>query len=310
MGYFDLHCDTILTCLDNKSTFRNNGLHIDLDKVSVKPYVQCGAVFVYDSLRGEAAYNHFLKAYNYMKELSVKDKFTFILSKEDLISVTENKSIGIIPTIEGGAAVAGSLEKLDKVIDMGVKMMTLTWNGSNEIGSGIGDAAADFGLTEFGKKAVKRMGERNMIVDISHASEKLFWDVCEYSDKPMVASHSNAKALCGHRRNLTDEQFAEIVRRGGLVGLNFYKAFLSDVEEKACIETIFEHADYLLSKGGENVLAMGSDFDGSDIPADLRGIAGVEDILNVFVKHNYSSELIEKIFYKNAYEFTLRHYCL
>jgi len=308
MGYFDLHCDTILTCLDQKKTFRNNGLHIDLNKATVLPYVQCAAVFVFDSLRGEAAYDHFLKAYSYMKELAEKDKFTFIMNKEDLISVTENKSIGIIPTIEGGAAVAGSLEKLDKVIDMGVKMMTLTWNGSNEIGSGIGDPDADFGLTEFGKKAVRRMGERNMIVDISHASEKLFWDVCEYSDKPMVASHSNSKVLCSHRRNLTDEQFAEIVRRGGLVGLNFYKDFLSNEPEKACVESIFEHADYLLSKGGENVLAMGSDFDGSDIPADLHGIAGVEDILNVFVKHNYSSELIEKIFYRNACDFMLKHY--
>lgn len=308
MAYFDLHCDTLCECERKNIGLWNNGLHVDLAKIKQFPYIQCCAAWIPDSLRGDAAFEHFKKLYNVLLKQSENGGFTMIRCKADMEKVDADGTIGLIPTIEGGAAIAGKLENIDKIADLGVKMMTLTWNGSNEIGSGIGDDMADYGLTEFGRSAVRRMNDRKIIIDISHASERLFYDVCEHSSEPFVASHSNSKTLCSNRRNLTDTQFAEIVKRKGLVGLNFYKDFLNNESEKACIGSIFEHADYFMSLGGEDVVSFGSDFDGSDIPNDLNGIAGIDDILDVFVKHNYSSQLISKLFYKNARDFMLISY--
>lgn len=308
MRYFDLHCDTLCACCDRETGLFDNGLHVDFSKALSLPYIQCCAAWIDDIYRKEDAFNRFKAIYTALEKEESKGGFTVIRSKNDLIKVTEESAVGVIPTIEGAAAFAGKLENIDKIADLGIKMVTLTWNGSNEVGSGIGDEEADFGLTEFGRAAVKRMNDRNMIVDVSHASEKLFYDVCEYSEMPFAASHSNAKSLCSHRRNLTDQQFSEIVRRGGLVGINFYKDFLDNDPEKASMEAIFEHADYFLSKGGEDIVAMGSDFDGSDIPDDLNGVAGIPNLYDIFLRHNYSEDLVDKLFYRNALEFMCKFY--
>ena len=308
MRYFDLHCDTLFECDKNSVGLKNNGLHVDLVKATVGPYIQCFAAWIPDTLRGDAAFNHFEKLAKILKCESETGNILFIKSQEDVVFTEKSNKIGGILTIEGGAAFGGKLENIQKAAKMGVKMVTLTWNKSNEIGSGIGSDNSSIGLTCFGKNAIAEMEKNNIIVDISHASEKLFYDVCEAADKPFVASHSNSKHICNHKRNLSDEQFFEIKNRGGLVGINFYKAFLTDNPDKASVESIFEHADYFMSLGGENILAMGSDFDGSDIPNDMTGISSIEKLSEIFRKHNYSEELIDKIFYKNAKDFMLKSY--
>lgn len=176
--------------------------------------------------------------------------------------------------------------------------MTLTWNGKCEVGDG-----ADFkgGLSNFGYEVVKKMEETGIIIDISHASEKLFDDVSQIASKPFIATHSNSRAVCSHRRNLTDEQFETIKSVKGLVGITFCNYFLSD-KKQACFDDLLRHIEYFLERGGENVLAVGSDFDGAELPECISGIESIEKIYENFLKY-YSKELLNKIFFENAYNF-------
>ena len=222
-------------------------------------------------------------------------------------TAAEKGLCGAILTVEGGAALGGSLSHVEDLLERGVRVLTLTWNGANELGSGILEED-DRGMTDFGRRAVHALTEGGCVMDVSHASEKLFWDLCETTSRPFIATHSDSKALCAAPRNLTDEQFAEIVRRGGLVGLNFCTAFLRNEAEKARTLDILRHADHFLSRGGEKVLAMGSDFDGCPLPPDMRGISSIPALYELFYKElKLSEETLDAIFYHNAFAFFTRH---
>ena len=138
-----------------------------------------------------------------------------------------------------------------------------------------------------------------MAVDVSHLSDAGFYDVAELSDYPFVASHSNARSLCGDKRNLTDEMISIINQRGGIIGLNFYVGFLKD-DENAGMTDIIRHAEYMLSLGCENSLCLGSDFDGCDIPLEMTGVESINELYESFLRLNYSEELVNKIFSRNA----------
>lgn len=306
MRYFDLHCDTLFECEKKHLGLTDNGLHVDFNRAPANPYLQCFAAWIPDTLRGEEAFAHFVRLAAVYQEEARKGVFVPVTDRESF-QEAERIGRGGILTIEGGAAFGGKLDHIREAASLGVKIATLTWNGANEIGTGIGCDDTAAGLTDFGRKAVSVMEEVGILPDVSHSSLRLFEDLCCCCSGPILATHSNAKKLCGHRRNLTDRQFSEIVRRKGLVGINFYRAFLNNEEEKACMEDIFEHTDYFLSLGGEDCVAMGSDFDGSDIPSDMRGIESVEPLYEVFLRHHYSEALIDKIFYRNAADFMLFH---
>ena len=166
-------------------------------------------------------------------------------------------------------------------------MLTLTWNGGKRAGPG-GDGSGRRGAYPFGRQVVPALEQAGILVDVSHASPELFWDVMALAKKPVVASHSNAKAVCGHPRNLTDEQFTAIRDAGGLVGLNFYKGFLNDRPEQAAMEDVLRHAEHFLSLGGEDTLAMGSDFDGAALPADMPGLEAVPQLYELFLRRKLS----------------------
>ena len=144
-------------------------------------------------------------------------------------------------------------------------------------------------------------------MDISHASERLFYDTAEVSRLPFVASHSDAKTVCPHRRNLTDEQFRVICERGGLVGLNFCRDFLHKQSTNAKMYDIIRNAEHFLALGGEKTLAIGGDFDGADIPADMDGIHSMPALYEMFLHHNYSETLVRDIFFNNALDFFCRY---
>ena len=205
---------------------------------------------------------------------------------------------GAILTVESGAVLGGKLERVQECKRLGVGMCTLTWNGATELGRGV-MAPGSTGLTEFGRQAVKAMEEAGILIDISHASPELFWDVAEIAVKPLVASHSNAKAVCGHPRNLEKEQFEAIRDSGGLVGLNFYTAFLNDKPERASMEDVLRHAEYFLALGGEDALAMGGDWDGAELPPDMPGLSAIPALYELFLRH-YPEPVVEKLFYGNA----------
>ena len=175
---------------------------------------------------------------------------------------------------------------------------TVTWNGENELGYGAVDSTGG-GLTEFGKEVVKRMNTLGMAVDVSHLSERGFWDVAEISKKPFIASHSNAKAICDHARNLTDDQIRALIKAGGVAGINFCASFLND-SKKANVKDIVKHIEHMLSCGAEDNIGLGTDFDGISLaPDDVNNAGAVYMIFDELKKLGYSDELIEKISHKN-----------
>lgn len=308
MGFFDLHCDTLYRAITENGSIFKNDYHLSVNRgLRFSPWMQCFAVWIPDEVRGEQAINLVNRAYDLLKKETAlhEDKLIQCKSKEDILKSIDSNKCSAIFTIEGGGSLGGQLESLDKFKSMGVRMITLTWNGACEIGDGV-EVSQSKGFTSFGKSVIKRMEELDIVVDVSHASDKLFFDVAEESAKPIVASHSNSRTICRHKRNLTDEQFKFIRDSGGIVGLNFSDKFLNNDPEKSSIEDIFLNAEYFLSLGGNKTVCIGSDFDGTDMPKGVCGIESIEDIAECFLKHNYSEELVNDILFKNAYNFFVK----
>ena len=261
MRLFDLHCDTIGECWKQKKDLFENNLHLSLQRGSAyAPWRQVFAVFIPDSCRGEAAWNYFQGIYDdFLHQLEThKDAVSFCRTSDELARAEREGKCAAILSVEGGAVLGGRLDRIQKLHAMGVRLITLTWNGANELGSGPNN---DTGLTAFGKEAIKRMEQVGMIVDCSHLNDAGFEDLLNIAERPFVASHSNVRACCGHPRNLTDAQFKELVRRGGLCGLNLFSRFIDD-DNNGSKDYLLRHIYHMLELGGEDVIAWGGDMDG------------------------------------------------
>lgn len=299
MQYFDLHCDTLYKAVTENSSLCNPLYEVTAEEgKKFQKWCQCFAVWIPDDVSDLSAEVLFKQAYN---KLVTEAK----LHNANIFDGDFSKSeYNFIFTVENAKLISNDLDKIDTLCNCGVKMVTLTWNAENSIGGG--SQAQYMGLTEFGKKCVTKLESKNIAVDLSHASDKTFYDVLSISQKPVAASHSNSRSVCPHIRNLTNEQFSEIVRRRGVVGLNFHKEFLSSKSDDASVADVLKHAEHFLSLGGENALCIGSDFDGSDIPKDLNNIRKIPDLYESFLKIGYNEQLVQKIMYYNAYNFFSR----
>lgn len=304
MRLFDLHCDTLYRAVTEKKTLNEGDFHISLNRgAKYESWLQCFAIWIPDDIRGKDALSLFDNAVSKFKS-EIQNNTDIIKpcgTKNDIKSVCEENGHGAILTVEGGAALAGDINKLDYMAECGVKIITLTWNGTCELGDGI-EVNNPIGITKFGKEAVTRMEKLGIAVDVSHASEKLFYDVCEISTKPFIATHSNARRVCSHKRNLTDDQFKIIRNIGGVVGINFCDYFLRD-NGGANFSDILKNVEYFLSLGGEKTVCMGTDFDGTDMPKGIKGIESINDLYEYFLRHNYPESLLDDIFFNNAYRF-------
>lgn len=303
MNFFDLHCDTLYEICKKNEGLYDNSCHVSLKKSeNINKYIGCFAIWMPDEYRGKEAVGFFDKVYE--KFVSEKEKnvsrIELIENPIDMEGLPKEKR-GVILTVEGGAALGGDLERVGYLKKCGVRAMTLTWNGENEIGGGSGERNP-IGITEFGIKVVKEMEKQGIIVDVSHAGEKLFYDVSDVSKRPFMATHSNSYSVCSHRRNLKDKQFQTIRDRGGIVGVTFCNKFLNS-DTDASISDIMRHIEHFLSLDGENTVAIGSDFDGTDVPDELKGIESMGVLYEYMLRCNYSEELVRNIFYKNAYNF-------
>lgn len=285
MKLFDLHCDTLYRSTEEDKRLKSNDLYIDIDRGrKYKPWHQCFAIWIPDGI-----------TINERQELFERNLTKF--NKEIAPCATEEFSP--ILTVENLSVAGENLEYLSYLKGVSVQMATLTWNCANEVGGG---ADTDIGITDFGRAAVTKMEDIGMIIDVSHASERLFFDVCDNTKKPFVATHSNAKSVCPNPRNLSDEQIRIIIQRGGIIGLNFHKLFVSD-KRNPKFSDILRHAEHILSLGGEHALSIGSDFDGANILNRLKGIESMESLTEYFLKHNLSERLVDDIFFGNAAEF-------
>ena len=300
MRLFDLHCDTLYECDRQSCELWENPLDLDVKRgLKGDAFVQVFAAFIPDELRGEAAQNHGRRLLRLAVSQAVKYPALMpIRAGADLDVAAKEHRAGMLLAVEGGAVLGGSLAMVDELADQGVKLMTLTWNGENELACGC-FSIQNTGLTAFGKAALRRMGERGMLADVSHLNEAGFWDVAAVTDGPFLATHSLAAAVHPHPRNLTDSQFDCIRDRGGLVGLNLCVAHLGEASF-----TAFErHLAHFLERDGEDTVALGCDLDGTALPPEWPGIDTLSLLRGQLLKDGFGRETVEKLFYRNSYEF-------
>lgn len=304
MNFFDLHCDTIGECANKNLPLRENELHISLEKgVYLDNWVQVFAIWMPDEKRGKEAADYFDRVYGYYLEQLSKNEDIILscFTSNDIMKAENEKKTASILAVEGGSVLCGDIDRIELLKKQGVKILTLTWNGENELGSGC-MAKEDKGLTAFGKNAVKELCNVGIVPDVSHLSEKGFYDTAQEVDFPFIASHSDCGKVYGHRRNLTNEQIDEIIRRKGLIGVNFYKNFLSD-NPKRGFDGVLRHLYHILERGGENVAAMGSDFDGCEIADELAGIEKIPNLWDYLNKNGIPEDTLNSCFYGNARNF-------
>lgn len=265
-------------------------------------WCQCCAIFLPDGLTQEEAVAYYdLHRSSFHRQMeALSEKVLPCRSAADMEAAwTQGKTAAIL-TVENGSALAGRLERVEALARDGVRMMTLTWNGENEIGSG---NVTDHGLSDFGRETVRELERAGIIIDVSHLNDRGLDDLLETAEKPFAASHSNARAVCGHKRNLTDGQIAEMVRRGCLIGLNYYNAFLREDGQPASLDDLWRHVEHLLELGAEHCLALGSDADGADIPPCLGSPSKCAGLYQYFLDRGLSPAQSDGILWKNALNF-------
>lgn len=313
MKYIDMHCDTVMT-VPEKGT---SDFLIDNPKASVdfkrlkdsNAMAQFFAIFLMKKfillfyrkkLRNDDEYiEHCIKL---IEEAAKKTDYMKIAhTYDDLIKNNNENKISAFLTIEDGRS-ADSLEKIKKYHDMGIRLITFTWNYENCMGyPNSNPKMREKGLKEFGLSAVEYMNELGMIIDVSHLSDGGFYDVYKASKKPFVASHSNARELSPHTRNLTDDMIRKIAEKGGAIGLNFAPEFLDkNIKNKdSKIELMVNHLNHIKNVGGEEVIALGSDFDGISGNLEISGSEKMPLLFEALKKEGWAEDVIEKLAYKN-----------
>lgn len=281
--FADFHCDSLLNIYLHEMdlTKLNESGHLDLPRLRQANFVfQCFAVFCDPKFGQEAALRQTLRLIDTAhREIFNQPEVTLIRQAQDLDQAEE---LAALLSIEGADFLGDDLFLLDLVHSLGVRLITLTWNGRNSIADGV-KVGGSGGLTRLGVEAVKRMQDLNIIVDVAHLSEHGFWDVCKVADRPFVASHSNAWQVCNHPRNLKDEQIKEISSRGGLIGMNLCRPFVAEEKEQQNLDMVVNHIRYIADLVGSDVLCLGCDLDGiKAMPEgmrDVRDVAGITDLL-------------------------------
>ena len=302
MDIIDLHCDTLYKAVTEDISFDCERVEAKLNDNPQRCRMQCYAIWIPDTYTGDRAEAMFHTAYRRLQQECEQHHVSLLSPCEPVKSRFLTSINTAFYTVENASVLNGKLENVRLLSACGVRMMTLTWNAPNQIGDGA-DVKNAQGITDFGKKVIAEMEQHHIMIDVSHASKKLFYDIAEITKKPFVASHSNAYAVTPHRRNLTNEQFEIICHCGGLVGINFHNAFLNKNPEKASTEDVIRHIEHFLSLGGEDVICFGSDFDGGTLPADITDSRIYDKIYELLCRRNYKESLIQKIFYANALNF-------
>lgn len=303
----DCHCDTLTELYNKNASLYENEQHFDIKRqIALGGGLQFCAIYVPTEVfryQGGLRYTLcLLDKYNQeIKKLHENGIDVLkVRTAEDAGNVLKHKAATLL-AIEEGGAIDGSLEALRCLYELGVRAMTLTWSNRNDIADGINEEATGSGLTLFGKQVVAEMNRLGMLVDVSHISTAGFWSVIETSTKPIIATHSNAKSLCSHPRNLNDEQIKALAQNGGLAGITFAGQFLEEDWRNACIESVYKHIDYMLNLiGNDDHIGFGTDFDGiSHPPYNIKGVQDYKPLIEYLSKY-YSDETINKITHQNV----------
>lgn len=333
MKIIDMHCDTISELADRGGELWKNSGHLDLKRMQESGYLlQNFALFVDIGKCTPTPWERVCALYEvYRTELEKnKNRIVPVLCYEDILKNEACGKLSALLTVEEGAVCGGSLERLRELYDMGVRMLTLTWNYRNELGwpatcRCLGQSRGDVdgrltekgetgirgsdgrdeacGLTETGRNFVTEMERLGMIPDVSHLSDAGFDDVWECTKKPFVASHSNARAVCPSLRNLTDDRVRRLAERGGCMGLNYYDKFLVDGGSKdpeVLWEALIRQARHITDVGGMEILGLGSDFDGIPTNPVLPGVEAMPVLWDRLKTAGFTENQLDGIFWGNV----------
>ncbi|PGT86744.1 MULTISPECIES: dipeptidase [Bacillaceae] len=300
MALFDAHCDMLFKLWEDPTinVYEDERLHVSISKLKqMEKPIQCFAIFVPESV----PFVHKLDAAQqqinifYQKVLNEFNDVKLIKTKSDIDDLKQGE-IGAVLTLEGCDAVGDRLENLELLYELGIRSVGLTWNYANLVADGAQETR-NAGITNFGKDVITFLNKKRLWTDLSHTSERSFWEGLDLAEYP-IASHSNTHHLCTHVRNLKDEQIVALFRKNGMMGITFVPFFTTNYEQPT-IKDLLKHIDHLCSLGGENHIGFGSDFDGID-----QTIVGLENYLcyEPFInelQRNYPESLVEKFIYQN-----------
>ena len=304
---FDLHCDTALGLmgrdLSADTSLRSNNLHIDLERAKIFPgYAQCFACFTTTSDRypkGKTVEDIFERELSVLlREFNAhSDLISQAFTAQDIENNLQNGRMSAILTIEGPAGFGFDPALLENLQQIGFRITTLGWNEKNVL---TGSNVTGGGLTDLGKAYVKEAQRLGMLIDISHISDEGFWDIMDITQAPVIATHSNSRQICPHKRNLTDEMFKAICNTGGVAGINLYTEF---VGENADIDTLCNHVFHFLEMDPEGKhISLGGDLDGCDtLPKGFEGIQSYETLARHLSARGLDDRLIQNIFWNNAF---------
>ncbi|MDD2959512.1 MAG: dipeptidase [Lachnospiraceae bacterium] len=312
--FIDFHCDTLMqawfrhrkdlyqlpgTMLDVKR-LRQGGARaqffaIFLQSLKMKKYL--GPLIPRDSRYIEKLMNSFYKTLQ-----RHEDVIAFAGNQDDLKKNEKAGKISAFLTIEDGREVQGNMERLSWYREKGVRLLGLTWNYPNCFGypNSRDVTVMKKGLTDFGKEAIGELNRLGILIDVSHLSDGGFQDVAKLSRKPFIASHSNARALCPHTRNLTDSMIRTLGEKGGVIGINHCPKFLYQNSNENRIEDLTAHILHIRNVGGHEVAALGSDFDGIHGKLAVAGPQEYEKLAQALRRAGLSEDEVDEIYYKNA----------
>lgn len=303
----DLHCDTILEChlSGGKRELYKNDLCIDIEKMKkAGSLAQIFALYVDMKGAGKPMQNCMDMLDLFYNELDKnKDTVAFAAGYEDIEKNKREGKMSALLSIEEGAAINGSIANLRNFYRLGVRLITLLWNYPNQIGyPNFQFEHKDKGLTEFGMEVVSEMNRLGMLIDVSHLSDGGFYDVARLSNQPFVASHSNSRVCTMHERNLTDDMIKLLAEKGGIMGLNIESFFLNEGEPTSIstVGDMVRHLKHIKNIGGIDVMAIGTDFDGTMHTSEIAHIGEMEKLTAALKENLFSEEEIDKIYYKNA----------
>lgn len=319
MKIADMHCDTISEIWESRRSGRpqqlsRNSLHMDIRRMKEAGYLLQDLALYTDLKKCPDPFAHVMQLADVFDEEMEenRDDIRPVATYEEILENRAQGKISALMTIEEGACCKGDIRNLEALYSRGARMMTLTWNYPNELAHpnilGKEKDAAGFpvfdgtqGLTAKGFSFIERMEELGMIIDVSHLSDAGFWDVAQHTKRPFVASHSNARSLCGHPRNLTDEMIRKIADRGGVIGLNYYGCFLNSApDSRSSVARMARHARHILDTGGRECLGLGSDFDGIDGELEIQDCSQMYKLVAELERQHFTGGEIDDILYRNV----------
>jgi membrane dipeptidase len=253
-------------------------------------------IFVHPKQKPEKTVQSALEQLNKYEEIynDFRDDVYQVKTARDLLSFGQSSKIGFLTLMEGADPIE-SVDKLDEFYEKGVRIIGLSWNDKNQYASG---NDTEDGLSQEGVLLINKMNDIGITLDLSHLNEKCFWEAVELTNLIPIATHSNARAITDHPRNLRDDQLRAISERGGVIGIVLYNYFLKTADKTPTLEEVFAHADYMVNLCGEDHVGIGSDMDGArieDFPQGLKTIADLPKIAQFFLEKGYSEQRVTKI---------------